>query len=350
MSSLSLSPTPDDLSITPRDRRFGREDGQGRWWLNGDPIASVFHTALSVTFPKGEAMFIEAVKAHRDGVSDKLAREIRAFTQQEVIHSREHVVFNKKAAEAGYDLSELDADVDEVMELIKARPPIVNLMATIALEHYTAMMAAVMLRESHLYDGAEPEWAALWKWHAIEEIEHKGVAYDTWLHATKDWSRWRRWKAKSLMMLLVTARFWPKRVKGMKALLKQDSLTGGRNEGGGRSAPAPDAEGQHEQIGAEIERHPARQHWHFEHKIIVEREKGQQRRRVDREGALRPAAEGDEQPAEHRLCAEAADHQRARRAEMLIGGIEPQPLDHVRRDEAPAAEDQERQSEQPLRP
>src|SRR3546814_12375816 len=84
-------------------------------------------------------MFIEAVKAHRDGVPDKLAREIRAFTQQEVIHSREHVVFNRKAAEAGYDLSELEADVDTVMEMIRQRPPIVNLMATIALEHYTAM-------------------------------------------------------------------------------------------------------------------------------------------------------------------------------------------------------------------
>ena len=47
MSSLSRTPTPQDLSITPRDRRFGRDDRQGRWWMNGDPIASVFHTALS---------------------------------------------------------------------------------------------------------------------------------------------------------------------------------------------------------------------------------------------------------------------------------------------------------------
>lgn len=194
--------------------------------MNGDPIATAFHTALSVTFPRGEAMFIEAVKAHRDGVSPKLAAEIRAFTQQEVIHSREHVVFNRKAAEAGYDLSELDADVTHVLDLIKTRPAIVNLAATIALEHYTAMMAAIMLRDDRVYAGAEPEWAALWKWHAIEEIEHKGVAYDTWLHATRDWSRWKRWKVKSLMMLAITARFWPKRVKGMKALLRQDGLTG----------------------------------------------------------------------------------------------------------------------------
>ena len=146
MSSASQSPTPSDLSITPRDWRFGRDHGQGRWWLNGDPIATAFHTALSVTFPKGEAMFIEAVKAHRGGAEEKLAREIKAFTQQEVIHSREHVVFNRRVADAGYDLSALDARIDEVMARIKERPPIVNLAATIALEHYTAIMAAVILK------------------------------------------------------------------------------------------------------------------------------------------------------------------------------------------------------------
>ena len=119
MSSLSLSPdasatvsanaftrtpTPADLSITPRDRRFGRESKQRRWWMNGDPIATAFYNALSVTFPKGEAMFIEAVKAHREGVPEKLAQEIRAFTIQEVMHTREHVAFNRKVEEAGYDV------------------------------------------------------------------------------------------------------------------------------------------------------------------------------------------------------------------------------------------------------
>src|SRR3546814_18563080 len=79
-----------------------------------------------------------------------------------------------------------------------------------------------------MYEGAEPEWGALWQCHAIEEIEHKGVAYDTWLHATSDWSRWRRWKAKSLMMLAITTRFWPKRVRGMTALLAPDGLAGWR--------------------------------------------------------------------------------------------------------------------------
>lgn len=226
MSSLSLSPTPADLTITPRDRRFGRDAAQRRWWMNGDPVATAFYNALSVTFPRGEAMFIDAVKAHRDGVPPKLAQEIRAFTMQEVMHSREHVAFNRKVEEAGYDLTELNADVDHILDLIAKRPPMVNLLATIALEHYTAILAADFLRNPELLKGADQEWGDLWRWHAIEEIEHKGVAYDTFLHATKDWSRWRRWRAKTIMMLLVTSRFWPKRVRGMKALLRQDGLSG----------------------------------------------------------------------------------------------------------------------------
>jgi uncharacterized protein len=224
----TFAPTPSDLAITPRDRRFGRDTKQVRWWLGGDPVASSLFTALSVTFPQGEAMFIEAVKAHRDGVPPKLAGEIRAFVQQEVIHSREHVVFNKKVAETGYDLSPLYAEVDEIMKLIKQRPMIVNLAATIALEHYTAVLAQLFLKDESLFAGADAEWADMWRWHAIEEIEHKGVAYDTWLHATRNWSRWKRWSLKSKMMGIITIMFWYKRIKGMKQLLAQDGLTGWR--------------------------------------------------------------------------------------------------------------------------
>ena len=50
--------TPADLTITPRDRRFGRAARMGRWWLNNDPFATAFYNALSVTFPKGEGFFI----------------------------------------------------------------------------------------------------------------------------------------------------------------------------------------------------------------------------------------------------------------------------------------------------
>ena len=227
MTAVGLK-TPADLTITPRDRRFGRNAPQDRWWLGGDPIATAFYNALSITFPRGEAYFIESVKAFRDGAPEKLAREIRAFIQQEVMHTREHVSFNKRVADAGYDISGLEQKVAESLELTKNRPQILNLSVTMALEHYTAIMATLMITDKNLWSGADPEQVALWKWHAMEEIEHKGVAYDTWLHATRDWTRWKRWKVKSIMMLLVTRNFWINRYKGVITLLQQDGITGAK--------------------------------------------------------------------------------------------------------------------------
>jgi len=87
-------------AITVRDLRFVRESKPPRWWLGGDPVATAWFNALSGTFPRGEAYFIEAVKAHRDGVPPKLNEEIRAFIVQEVNHTREHLAFNRIAAEA----------------------------------------------------------------------------------------------------------------------------------------------------------------------------------------------------------------------------------------------------------
>lgn len=221
------SPAPPDLAITIRDRRFPRE-GKRRWWLNDDPVASAWHNALSATFPRGEAFFVESVKAFRAGVPPQLAEEIRVFIAQEVNHSREHIAFNRAAVDAGYDMTWIDRSVADWLEATRGRPPIVNLAATMALEHFTAMMAHEFLSRPEYFRGADPESAAMWRWHAIEEIEHKGVAYDTYRHATRGWSRWQRWKLKALVMLVVTNNFVRHRIRDALILLAQDGLTGRR--------------------------------------------------------------------------------------------------------------------------
>lgn len=220
--------TPSDLTITPRDRRFGRDGRAARWWNGGDPVATALYNALSATFPKGETFFVESVRKFRDGASPRLAAEIKAFTTQEVMHSREHVAFNKRAHEAGYDLSELERRVDWRLDLVRRRAPIVSLAATMALEHFTAILAHELLRDPRHLAGADAESAALWRWHSIEEIEHKGVAYDTWLHATRDWPRFKRWTVKAKVMLLVTRNFMVDRTLGALDLLVQDGMSGRR--------------------------------------------------------------------------------------------------------------------------
>ncbi len=218
-------PTPSDLTITIRDERFNRDSTPRRWWA-GEPFGTAWHNALSATFPRGEAFFIEAVKAHREGASPKLEAEIRAFVRQEINHTREHVAFNKLAEDHGYDIKKIDTRVAEMLALTKGRPAILNLAVTMALEHYTAMMAHEFLANPKHFAKAEPEVRQMWQWHAIEEIEHKSVAYDTWIHATKDWTPWMRWKVRSLIMISVTGRFFSNRWKDSMNLLAQDGITG----------------------------------------------------------------------------------------------------------------------------
>src|SRR5215212_10394275 len=132
-------PTPADLQIKPRDRRFGREARLGRLWHGGRVEATAIYNALSTTFPAGEAFFVESVRAFRDGAPPKLAEEIKGFTTQEAIHSREHDAFNRRAADAGYDLTKLEEQVEYRLAVARARGPYANLAATMALEHFTAI-------------------------------------------------------------------------------------------------------------------------------------------------------------------------------------------------------------------
>lgn len=220
------SPTTGDLAITVRDRRFQRDSAHLRGWLGDDPIPSAWFAVLSATFPRGEAFFVESVKACRDGAPPALAEAIRAFIAQEINHSREHLALNKAARAAGYDLSLTEANVERLLGLARARSPLANLAATAALEHFTAIIAHEILADPAYLAGSDPQIAALWRWHACEEIEHKGVAYDLWLHVTREWGGWQRWRFQAGVMLAISARFVVYRCQETLHLLGQDGLTG----------------------------------------------------------------------------------------------------------------------------
>ena len=216
----------DTPEIHVRDWRFSREAMANRWWMAGDPIGTTFYNALSAGFPRGEAFFVEAVRHFRDDAPPKLAAEIAGFVQQEVMHSREHIAFNRRSTEAGYDMSSIDAAVEARLQRLRAMSPIAGITATMALEHLTAVVAHAVLSDPSHLARAEPEAAALWRWHAFDEIEHKGVAFDTWLHATRGMSRFKRWKIRSLMLLIVTRNVLVDRIDGSIELLRQDGFTG----------------------------------------------------------------------------------------------------------------------------
>jgi predicted metal-dependent hydrolase len=112
------------------------------------------------------------------------------------------------------------------LDFIRSKPPIASLASTMALEHFTAIFAHELLADPRHLAAAEPEAQAMWRWHAIEEIEHKGGAYDTWRHATRHWPRSKRWKVKAQIMLIATRNFTLDRTLGAIELLRQDGITG----------------------------------------------------------------------------------------------------------------------------
>jgi uncharacterized protein len=216
--------TPADLTITPRDLKLDRNTRSARWWHGEDPIATAYFNALSAAFPQGETFFIEAVRRYRDSVEEPLRGQINAFVQQEAMHTREHVVFNKLLKSAGYDTTAMDAQTRRRIDEARGRPPLVQLALTVALEHFTAIMAHSLLTEAEPLPGAPAEVLQLWQWHAVEEIEHKAVAYDTFLAVTQHMSALHRWALRCHVMGLVSLQFWYFNFQRMADFFRQDNM------------------------------------------------------------------------------------------------------------------------------
>ncbi len=221
---MTVATTPADLTITPRDLKVDRNTRNARWWHGGDPVATAYFNALSAAFPQGETFFIESVRRYRDQVDEPLQQQIAAFVQQEAMHTREHVVFNKLLRTAGYDITAMDAETRRRVDEARTRPPVVQLALTVALEHFTAIMAHSLLTEREPLPGAPEEILRLWQWHAIEEIEHKAVAYDTFLAVTRHMPAWRRWAVRCHVMALVSLQFWYSNFQRMADFFRQDGI------------------------------------------------------------------------------------------------------------------------------
>ncbi|MEI6419210.1 MAG: metal-dependent hydrolase, partial [Sphingomonadales bacterium] len=210
----------------PRNLRFGRTETRGRWWLGGDPIATAWHNSLSASFPQGEAFFIETVRRFRDAVPAELAAQIDAFVKQEVHHTREHVAFNRQVSGAGYDTSAIEDRIAESLVQARSTHPVAQLLVTVSLEHFTAIFAHAMLKsDGAVFAGASAETRAMWLWHAMEEVEHKGVAFDTYMHLTRGLKPWKRWGIRSLVFWRVSRNFVYWRSRDALALLAQDGIT-----------------------------------------------------------------------------------------------------------------------------
>ncbi|WP_428407542.1 metal-dependent hydrolase [Hyphococcus sp.] len=193
------------ITISPRDQHFAFSTIKERDWLGGDPFRSLVFNGLSITFPAGERFFIRSVKAFRGDIrNETLQSQAGAFMAQEAMHTREHVRYNQRLEEHGCRASMLHEETEARFEWAQTRySDIEHLAATCALEHFTAILAEELLSKPDLLADARREYRDIWLWHAIEESEHKGVAFDVYQEVMQGKGYWLRVRT----MLIVTVLF-----------------------------------------------------------------------------------------------------------------------------------------------
>ena len=183
MSILEASPPHRSTqTIRPRSPRFDF-DGVPRRWFARSVLGTHLANGLNLLFPAGERFFVRSVRRYLDRIEDpKLREDIKGFSGQEGLHAYAHERYFEALERQGFDIRGFLRFYEGFAYgfVEKLAPAELCLAATAACEHFTATMAAnALAREA---DGTmvvqDATMRALFLWHAVEEIEHRAVAFD----------------------------------------------------------------------------------------------------------------------------------------------------------------------------
>lgn len=177
--------------IVPRTKLdFDLQGDIPKFWFGGDAFKTRFFDAMSTMFPEGERFFINCVRDFRDQVTDpELQQEIKDFIRQEGQHGIVHNQFNDRLRAQGIDVDAIERLERRFFDgyLRKWIPKKHTLALTAASEHMTAIMAHSFFERKEVLEAADPRMRAMYAWHAMEEVEHKAVAFDVMQKIAKVW-------------------------------------------------------------------------------------------------------------------------------------------------------------------
>jgi predicted metal-dependent hydrolase len=154
--------------------------------IAGNSVLSYTHLATSLYVAHLEPFFVKSLRRVMDQIRDEALREdVDRFSRQEAQHYQRHIDFNKAVFAQGYPgleqrVDELKRDFERFMaeETDRFRIGYIE-----GFESYTTQFALWILA-SGLYDHRRTARPAgdLFKWHMLEEVEHRNVAFDVYEH------------------------------------------------------------------------------------------------------------------------------------------------------------------------
>lgn len=231
-------PQPVDSERIPLKARkvsFSWEDTPLHW-VPGDPFATHTINVLHLLLPAGERWFVHVYKQVLPYIRDERLREdVIGFIGQEAMHAQAHDEVLPHLRELGLDPTPYTAQVDWLFEKLlgdRTLPPgrarkwwLMERVAIIAaIEHYTAFLGNWVLNAEELdRRGADPTMLDLLRWHGAEEVEHRSVAFELFMHVDGDYRRRARTWATAFTALVF---LWQ---RGARFFMANDpTLTAGR--------------------------------------------------------------------------------------------------------------------------
>ncbi|MEI5100177.1 metal-dependent hydrolase [Streptomyces sp. PmtG] len=205
-------------------------------WLPGDPFSTHTINVLHLLLPAGERWFVHVYKQVLPLIRDEeLRADVIGFIGQEAMHAQAHDEVLPHLRELGLDPTPYTAQVDWLFEKLlgdRTLPPgkarrwwLLERVALIAaIEHYTAFLGGWVLNARELdRRGGDPTMLDLLRWHGAEEVEHRSVAFDLFLHVDGGYGRRVRTWATAFSALVF---LWQ---RGARFFMENDpTLAGGK--------------------------------------------------------------------------------------------------------------------------
>ena len=181
------------VALHARDVRFDWANLPLRW-IPREAFASHLLNVLHILLPEGERFFVkvfaEALPLIKD---DQLREDVLGFIGQEGIHASAHQGVQDYFATQGLDSSGYVREVeylfrvmlgDRHLPMVKKEEWLIERIAIVAgIEHVTAFLGNWVLNAAALdVADADPRMLDLLRWHGAEEVEHRAVAYDVFMH------------------------------------------------------------------------------------------------------------------------------------------------------------------------
>lgn len=196
--------------IPVRRMAFDFESIESPFFYDNNAIISSIVAALSAVFPPGEREFVRSVNHYKERIKDPaLLEQIRAFAGQEGHHANQHRLLNEMLDSLGFDVTRIsELTEQEIKDKVVPLGWRYRLASTVGLEHITAILAEFFLTSPEFMEPMPPPMRDLLKWHAVEEIEHKAVAFEVYDRCVGDRDMLRKMMAvQTFFFIFDTSRF-----------------------------------------------------------------------------------------------------------------------------------------------